>query len=157
MGVATPLRECCGTKEFGGRVQTGRRSRPSESWPPGGSALAGVRDAPVEVHGMDESSRRLERRLEGPLLIFALLTVPAIAIENSSVGEPWDTIGAVLNWSIWLAFVGEILLMLRVVPHRGRWLRDHPLDLAIVVFTPPFLPASLRRHGCSACCDWSGS
>jgi voltage-gated potassium channel len=34
--------------------------------------------------------------------------------------------------------------MLRVVPDRRRWLRGHPLDLAIVIFTPPFLPASLQ-------------
>jgi hypothetical protein len=34
--------------------------------------------------------------------------------------------------------------MLRVVPDRGRWLREHPLDLAIVIFTPPFLPPALQ-------------
>jgi voltage-gated potassium channel len=34
--------------------------------------------------------------------------------------------------------------MLRVVPDRWRWLRDHPLDVAIVLLTPPFLPASLQ-------------
>lgn len=93
---------------------------------------------------MDERSREIERRLEGPLLVFALLTIPAIAIEHSSVGEPWDTIATILNWSIWLAFVGELVVMLRVVPDRGRWLRDHPLDVAIVVLTPPFLPASMQ-------------
>jgi voltage-gated potassium channel len=36
------------------------------------------------------------------------------------------------------------VIMLRVVPDRGRWLRDHPLDLAIVIFTPPFLPTSIQ-------------
>ncbi len=34
--------------------------------------------------------------------------------------------------------------MLRVVSDKGRWLRDHPLDLAVVLLTPPFLPASLQ-------------
>ena len=34
--------------------------------------------------------------------------------------------------------------MLRVVPDRGRWLREHPLDLAIVILTPPFLPPALQ-------------
>jgi voltage-gated potassium channel len=50
----------------------------------------------------------------------------------------------VLNWVIWLAFLAEVVIMLRVVPDRGRWLRDHPLDLAIVILTPPFLPPSLQ-------------
>ena len=37
--------------------------------------------------------------------------------------------------------------MLRVVDNPWRWVRDHPLEVAIVLFTPPFLPpdlASLR-------------
>jgi voltage-gated potassium channel len=93
---------------------------------------------------VDERSREIERRLELPLLIFALLTIPAIALEYGDAGQPWETIGVVLNWAIWLAFVAEVVIMLRVVPDRGRWLREHPLDLAIVIFTPPFLPASLQ-------------
>lgn len=93
---------------------------------------------------MDTRSQEIERRLEVPLLVFALLTIPAIALEFADQEEPWHAIGTALNWAIWLAFVAEVVIMLRVVPDRGRWLRDHPLDLAIVVFTPPFLPATLQ-------------
>jgi hypothetical protein len=98
---------------------------------------------------VDDRARQVERRLEGPLLIPALLTIPAIAIEQSDAGQPWDTIAAVVNWMVWGAFLAEIVIMLRVVPDRWRWLRDHPLDVAIVLLTPPFLPASLQsgsRH-----------
>jgi len=52
---------------------------------------------------VDERSRELERRLELPLLIFALLTIPAIALEYADQQEPWHAIGIALNWSIWLA------------------------------------------------------
>ena len=69
----------------------------------------------------------MEGRLEGPLLIAALLT---IAIEQSNAGQPSDAIATVLNWTIWAAFIAEVVLMLRVVSDRGRWLRDHRLDLA---------------------------
>lgn len=79
-----------------------------------------------------------------PLLVAALLTIPAIAIEESSLGEPWDTINVVLNWAIWVAFVAQLVATMRVAENRGRWLRDHPLDLAIVVLTPPVLPAGLQ-------------
>jgi voltage-gated potassium channel len=92
----------------------------------------------------DNYAARVESRLERPLLFFALLTIPAILMEQSGLGQPWDTIGIALNWSIWLAFVAEIAIMLSVTPKRGRWLRDHPLDVAIVVLTPPFLPAPLQ-------------
>jgi hypothetical protein len=71
---------------------------------------------------VDERSREVERRLELPLLIFALLTIPAIAFEYADQ-EPWHAIGIALNWTIWLAFVAEVVIMLRVVPDRGRWLR----------------------------------
>lgn len=93
---------------------------------------------------MDERSKEIEQRLELPLLAFALLTIPAIALDAPGVSEPWRGIGVGLNWAIWLAFVAEIVIMLSVVPDRWRWLREHPLDVAIVVLTPPFLPAALQ-------------
>jgi voltage-gated potassium channel len=93
---------------------------------------------------VDERSSRIAARLELPMLAFALLVIPTIAIEQSDVGEPWDTIAVVLNWTIWLAFLAEMVTMLTIVPDRGRWLRDHPLEIAIVVLTPPFLPATLQ-------------
>jgi voltage-gated potassium channel len=93
---------------------------------------------------MDERSRGVEERFELPLIVAALLVIPVIVIEESPVGEPWDTIAAALNWAIWLAFLVELVAMLAVVPNRRRWLREHPLELVVVIFTPPFLPASLQ-------------
>jgi voltage-gated potassium channel len=78
------------------------------------------------------------------MLVAALLVIPAIAIETSDVGEPWDTVAVVINWSTWLAFLAEAALMLSVVDSRRAWLRDHPLEAAIVILTPPFLPVSLQ-------------
>ena len=34
--------------------------------------------------------------------------------------------------------------MLRVVPDRKQWLRDHPLDVAIVLLTPPLMPPGMQ-------------
>jgi voltage-gated potassium channel len=78
------------------------------------------------------------------MLVAALLVVPAIAIEQSEAGQPWNTIALVINWATWLAFVTEAILMLSVVDDRWRWVRDHPLEVAIVIVTSPFLPASLQ-------------
>jgi voltage-gated potassium channel len=104
----------------------------------------GRRGAHVESHGVDDRWREIERRLEPPLLACALLTIPAIALEYGDPNEPWHSSGVALNWAIWLAFLAEVVIMLSVVPDRGRWLRDHPLDLAIVILTPPFLPPALQ-------------
>jgi voltage-gated potassium channel len=93
---------------------------------------------------MDGRSRRIAERFELPLIIAALLMIPVIVIEESPVGDPWDTIAAALNWLIWLAFLAETVTMLAVVPDRRRWLREHPIEVVVVVLTPPVLPASLQ-------------
>lgn len=100
-------------------------------------------DPEPEKH-MDDRSARYERRFELPIVIAALLVIPILVIEQSSPGEPWTTLAAVGNWVVWLFFLAEVVVMLAVVPDRRRWLRAHPLEIAIVVLTPPFLPASLQ-------------
>jgi voltage-gated potassium channel len=104
-----------------------------------------MRDASVESETrMDERSAGYERRFELPLVIAALLVIPIIIIEQSSPGEPWTTLAAVGNWVVWFLFLAEVVVMLAVVPDRRQWLRAHPLEIVIVVLTPPFLPASLQ-------------
>lgn len=93
---------------------------------------------------MDERSSRVERAFEVPILIAALLVIPVIVVEQSDVGETWRTIAGVLNWAIWTAFAAELIVMLAVVRDRWAWLRAHPIEVAVVVLTPPFLPASLQ-------------
>lgn len=80
----------------------------------------------------------------GPVLFAALLVIPVIAVEESHAGEPWSTAAAVANWGIWLVFAAETIAVLTVVPDRWAWIRQHPLEVAIVLLTPPFLPASLQ-------------
>ncbi|MBA2569509.1 MAG: two pore domain potassium channel family protein [Actinobacteria bacterium] len=93
---------------------------------------------------MDERSRRVERAFEWPILIAALLVIPVVAIEQSDLGDPWRFLAAVANWVIWIAFATELIVMLVVVPDKWEWLRRHPLEVAVVVLTPPFLPAALQ-------------
>jgi hypothetical protein len=54
--------------------------------------------------GIDERSLRIQRWFEWPMVIAALLVIPAIIFQESNLGEPWETIGNVLNWATWLAF-----------------------------------------------------
>jgi voltage-gated potassium channel len=92
---------------------------------------------------MDDRARRVAERLEAPMLVAAALTVPAIVIEEAGATGGWLTLAHTLDWITWAAFAFEMVAMLTVVRSRARWLRDHPLELAIVLLTPPFLPASL--------------
>jgi voltage-gated potassium channel len=96
---------------------------------------------------MNERAERIEQRFEVVTLVAALLVIPTLIIESSDLGHPWDAMALALNWATWLAFVAEAAVMLWVVDNPWRWARDHPLEVAIVLFTPPFLPpdlASLR-------------
>lgn len=64
-----------------------------------------------------------------------------LVVHDGDYGQPWETIGTVLDWATWLAFLAEVVVMLAVVKDRTAWARDHVLDIAIVVLTPPFLSA----------------
>jgi voltage-gated potassium channel len=92
---------------------------------------------------MDERSERIARRFDAPMFVAALLVIPMLVLYESNVGPGWKTVADVLNWGTWLAFVTETVVMLTVVPDRGRWIRDHPIDFAVTILTPPVLPTSL--------------
>jgi voltage-gated potassium channel len=92
---------------------------------------------------MDERSERIERRLEPVIIVATLLVVPVLILEGVEVDQPWPTIARVGDWVIWGVFLAEIVIMLAVVPNRRRWLADHPLDVAIVILTPPFVSSTL--------------
>jgi voltage-gated potassium channel len=99
---------------------------------------------PVEVVGMESRADRMERRFAWPVLIAALAVVPVIALEDAHLGEPWDALASVGNWLIWLTFAAELVAMLAVVPDRRRWMREHPIDVVVVVLTPPVVPAGFQ-------------
>jgi voltage-gated potassium channel len=93
---------------------------------------------------MDERALRVQRFFEWPVLIAALAVLPVIVIEESGAGNTVKDAAAAANWAIWVVFAAEVVVMLVVVPDRWRWLRQHPLEVLIVVLTPPFLPSSLQ-------------
>jgi voltage-gated potassium channel len=101
-------------------------------------------DGEVIITNADGRAGAFERAFEAPMFVAALLVIPIVIIENSSASHGWRELGNVLNWSVWSAFALEFFVMLALVPTRRVWLREHPLEAAIVVLTPPFLPASLQ-------------
>lgn len=93
---------------------------------------------------MDERSERIAKRFERPLLVAAVLTIPVTILQLLPPKDPWRTIADVLNWAIWLTFLAEAATMLAIVPSKRQWLRHHPLEVAIVVLTPPFLTTAVQ-------------
>ncbi len=93
---------------------------------------------------MDERSASVEKQLEVRLLIAAVLTIPTTIVQVSHLGSPWTGIADAVNVVIWLVFLAEVVIMLAVVPSKRQWLRRHPVELAIVALTNPFLAAAFQ-------------
>src|ERR671917_2956016 len=100
-----------------------------------------------ELTAQTQAARRAERVagwLRVPLIIAALLAIPTIIVQESDIGGFWGILAAVVDWCIWAMFAANLAIMLSIVPNRRRWLTENPLDVLIVVFTPPFLPATMK-------------
>ena len=104
--------------------------------------IRGATDA--EKRRTEARAARFDKFFQVPIFVAALLVIPVIVIEQVHVSHGVKTFGSALNWVIWTAFAIELVVMLVVVPDRMRWLRSHPLEAAIVLLTPPLLPASLQ-------------
>jgi voltage-gated potassium channel len=48
------------------------------------------------------------------------------------------------DWVVWTVFAADVIVSVAVAPDRVRWLREHPLDVVIVVLTPPFLSVAFQ-------------
>jgi voltage-gated potassium channel len=94
---------------------------------------------------MNERSDRWERRLELPMLAVALLTIPIVAVQESSAPHGWKHAAAIADYAVWICFAGESLLLLALARDRRRWIYQHPLDITLAVGTPPFYPGSFGR------------
>jgi voltage-gated potassium channel len=79
------------------------------------------------------------------MLLVALLTVPVVAVQESSAPHGWKEAAAVIDYGIWICFAAESLLLFLLARDRRRWLYQHPLDVTLVALTPPFYPGSLGR------------
>jgi voltage-gated potassium channel len=100
--------------------------------------------SPTTETGAETRGNRVAGWFQGPLIVAALLAIPVIVVQESGLGGFWSPLTAVLDWAIWGVFAAYLVVMLAVVPNRRRWLLDNPLDVLIVVLTPPFLPTAMK-------------
>ena len=108
-----------------------------------GSGNGTQEDSPRRTQA-DPRAERVDRWLRTPLIVAALLAIPTIVVQESDLGRAWQILGTAMDWSIWGVFAANLIIMLAVVPNRRRWLVQNPLDLLIVVLTPPFLPVTFK-------------
>jgi voltage-gated potassium channel len=87
-----------------------------------------------------------EAALRLPMLLLTVAIIPVLAISASqnNLAESSRQTLATIDLIIWAAFAAEYVLLLALAPAKGRYLRTHLLELALVVL--PFLrPLRLAR------------
>lgn len=82
-----------------------------------------------------ERAERWEGRLAIPVLVAALISVPAIFLMTT--GGTTAAVGRVLNWLSLAVLVGESVLLLALSRDIADWLRAHKWELALVGLTVP--------------------
>lgn len=91
-----------------------------------------------------ERAARVEQKMQLPLMIAAVLTLPSVILMETTETGLLQTISTILNWGTWLAFALDVVLMLILVPNRWNYIKNHPVEIMIVVLTPPVLPGSFQ-------------
>lgn len=91
------------------------------------------------VRGLDERGQRLRRYFEIPILIAALLVIPAILIEALATNPTIISVGQWLNWIIWVVFAAEFFTLVTVAVDRRTFVRKSWLEVAIVILTFPVI------------------
>jgi voltage-gated potassium channel len=91
------------------------------------------------MKGRDQRSyERAQQAFEIPMLVLSVAFLPIVAaplVADLSPGMQTALEGAA--WLIWATFVVEYVVLLYLAPDRGRMVRTHVLDLAIILL--PFL------------------
>jgi len=86
-----------------------------------------------------ERFARLEKAVDLPLALLALLIVPALILEERATSTWLRDIAVGINWIVWLAFCAEYVGKLALAPNRRQYVQDAWFDLLIIVLSPPFL------------------
>src|SRR4051812_44102998 len=74
-----------------------------------------------------------EKRLHWPMIGVALLSIPALFLEDLTQMPGLQALGKLLEVAIFLAFAGEFLWMMRLTSHRSEYAIRNWLDVLIIV------------------------
>jgi voltage-gated potassium channel len=92
-------------------------------------------------HWCQEEAGKVRHPFEAVVLVFALLMLPAVLIQDSGLHSPWGRVADALGALVWVALALELLLTLAHAHDRRRALCAHWHDvLVLVVVFPGFAP-----------------
>ena len=88
---------------------------------------------------------QLRSALDVLLTVFALLVLPSL-IADAVAEENADllSLAADLDWVLWFGFAFTLVAIFILSDNRRRAVRTYALDIALVLITPPVMPAALQ-------------
>jgi voltage-gated potassium channel len=93
----------------------------------------------IPTHNRAQTFQKFAKATEWPLAFLALLVIPSILLDEHTTRLGFHQTALWLNWIVWLAFCGELVVKAWLAPDRRYFLRHAWFDLIIVVLSPPFI------------------
>ena len=84
-----------------------------------------------------------ERRLRMPVIVAAVAVLPLLALHLTHPHGGLAVVETAGHWAIWLTFMVEVAVMLRVVRDRRAWIDGHRFELLVVALSSPLIPLAL--------------
>jgi hypothetical protein len=91
----------------------------------------------------DPRAAAWERRLRAPVLTAAVAVLPLLALHLTHPHGALAILETAGHCGVWLVFVVEVVVMLRVVRDRRAWIDGHRFELLVVVVSSPLVPLAL--------------
>jgi hypothetical protein len=91
----------------------------------------------------DPRAAAWERRLRWPVIAAAVAVLPLLALHLTHPHGALATLETLGHWVIWLVFMVEVVVMLRVVRDRRAWIDGHRFELLVVALSSPHVPLAL--------------
>jgi CsoR family transcriptional regulator, copper-sensing transcriptional repressor len=83
----------------------------------------------------DDRADRVEQRLAIPVIVAALVSVPAVFL--TMMEGTAQQVGTVLNWASLAVLTGESIVLFMLASDRARWLKEHRAVVLIALATVP--------------------
>lgn len=91
----------------------------------------------------DPRAAAWERRLLPPVLVAAVAVLPLLALHLTHPHGALAVVETAGHWIVWLVFMVEVVVMLRVVRDRRAWIDGHRFELLVVFLSSPLVPLAL--------------
>ncbi|WP_147106112.1 hypothetical protein [Nesterenkonia populi] len=108
-------------------------SRKEQAKDAAGELTEPFRNEGISQDRAEELNERWERRLAWPVLIAAIVSVPATFL--TLLDEPWEMIGHIGLYATSVVLVAEVLIFFLISPKKIEWVRENKWLIGLTILT----------------------